>query len=145
MDLLLQLDDAVLEGNPDPVASLQSAWINEKLTPELLPFHDTHAVQELLNTIDDMENPHHIVILQADRVRFLLNAYLRRRILKIQRFCMHILSTSASERLSDAEAVFAEQYVDLMYAHLTESFLKNIPERFQALDGDALHNDMSNI
>ena len=46
-----------------------------------------------------------------NRARFLLRAYLRARLLKIQAHARHILSTEAAGRLSEREVVFAEAYV----------------------------------
>ncbi len=101
------------------------AWINERCSPEILPF-STDLVQliqgrmkrvdqHLLEKADDEQfqkwATYHA--LELDRIRFLLKSYLRCRLFKIQMYAFNICDDAvAMARLSPSEAEFAQSLRD---------------------------------
>uniref|UniRef100_A0A1B6LT31 GINS complex subunit 4 n=1 Tax=Graphocephala atropunctata TaxID=36148 RepID=A0A1B6LT31_9HEMI len=75
--------------------SLEEAWLNEKLSPEILP-HKTEQVDCMMEQIHHMEenlkkldkNDFRVGLhkLELDRIRYLITSYLRTRINKIEMF-----------------------------------------------------------
>merc|ERR1712129_690205 len=71
---------------------------------------------------------------ELQRIRYVLNSYLRIRLWKIQKFTLHILSDiDAWNRLSNAEQDFATAYSDLNERHFKNCFLKDLPNKYQTM------------
>ncbi|KAI4369518.1 hypothetical protein MLD38_017951 [Melastoma candidum] len=124
---------------------LRRAWRNEKAAPEILRY-EKHLVdriegqiQLMEETVDDYTetgvDPLTVSLYQMDldRTQFLLRSYLRTRLLKIERFILHILKTDElHERLSDKEKIFARRCAGVIGKHLDDSVLLNLPENYQS-------------
>jgi len=72
--------------------------------------------------------------MDVDRFRFVLLSYLRLRLKKITSHPLHY-SAGYGDRMSPAEKVFCDRYVDVFDMHFTESVLKYMPE----------YNDLKNL
>ena len=72
--------------------------------------------------------------MEIDRVKYLVASYLRMRLRKIERFIFHILGDEDEfNKLSVHEVTFAGAYREALQAHMGESFLASIPEKFSSL------------
>jgi len=136
------------------VIDLERHFINEKCAPELLaPSPELiDAIKELIEVqserIDDLQSQttNHeeedlsaeekrqqsflvmIYQIELDRIKFLYNGYLRLRIRKIVSTVAHLITDEdATQNLTEAEYQFAQGYADKFKDHLTESFLKDLP------------------
>ncbi len=79
----------------------------------------------------------HIKRMEIDRVNYLLRAYFRVRIKKIQQSILFIFKDSATfDRLSKAEQKFAVSYMNLVENHFNRAFLSMLPEKLRKLDKD---------
>uniref|UniRef100_A0A1B6E5G4 DNA replication complex GINS protein SLD5 n=1 Tax=Clastoptera arizonana TaxID=38151 RepID=A0A1B6E5G4_9HEMI len=127
--------------------TLQEAWLNEKLSPEILP-HKAELVQCMMEQIEQMEenikkldkndfkvNLHR---LELDRIRYLITSYLRTRIEKIECFPFTILesenSSDPEERvLSPSEYTYTVEYVTNMSTHF-QSILNGMPQSMRNIN-----------
>ena len=76
----------------------------------------------------------HVHELELARVRYVLRAYLRRRLAKLERYAFFALASQLDERLlSPAERAFVRQYAELLGAHLRRAFLAQLPPALQSL------------
>jgi len=142
----------------DVIALLTISWRNEKLAPDVLQY-EHEFVERVKQTIEDKEdeifeeeekiaesmndNQFNNKILSSSmywfkkelqRIRYVLNSYLRIRLWKIQKFTLHILSDiDAWNRLSNAEQDFATAYSDLNERHFKNCFLKDLPNKYQTM------------
>jgi GINS complex subunit 4 len=134
---------------------LVKVLVNERRAPELLQYDQElvdsvkRKIKEQQDLVDQLSANESSKIaadlmqLEIDRIQYVLTSYLRTRLLKIQRFVMHVLTNEAVlERLSPAEFAFASKYVDVVAENFTLGFLQNIPERFRALDDDSIQPSM---
>lgn len=73
------------------------------------------------------------------RVRFVLGAYVRARLVKIEAQAGHIAADPAAfGRLSDREQAHCEQYLALLHKHHRAALLSDLPQPFaDEADGDA--------
>lgn len=142
----------------DVIALLTISWRNEKLAPEILQY-EHEFVDRVKQVIEDKEDEifeeeqqiaesvnnqqFNNKILSSSmywfkkelqRIRYVLNSYLRIRLWKIQKFTLHILSDIESwNRLSNAEQDFASHYSDLNERHFKNCFLKDLPNKYQTM------------
>lgn len=150
------------EGSHGFFHRLVRLWVNERASPEILSY-DYATVSEAqrviktqqdcidqadIDTVDREESSMKLVRdlmqLDVDRLQFILTSYLRTRLLKIEQHVMYILlHQDYVERLSEHEAKFASNYVDLLAEHFHTSLLDLIPERFRELDDDSDEAKMS--
>lgn len=73
--------------------------------------------------------------MDLDRAAYVLAAYYRTRLRKIEAHGMHILlTTQLHARLSGAEQRFLERYLDLVGRNLSSAFLNHIDPKFHRLD-----------
>ncbi|CAK9191313.1 unnamed protein product [Sphagnum troendelagicum] len=120
------------------VEILKRVWRNEKAAPDILPY-EAHLIErvheqillmedntaEISKTVDDLM----LSIYQMDisRTTFLLKAYLRTRLGKIEKFVMHIIRTPELwERLSEQEQGYAQRYVDALSKHMKNCVLDKL-------------------
>jgi len=72
--------------------------------------------------------------MEIDRVKYLLASYLRLRLRKIERLVFHVMGDEDEfDKLSSHEATFAGAYLEAVQAHMGESFLQAIPDKFASL------------
>lgn len=136
---------------------MRSVMLNEEFSPEILQYAtDTvTGVQGLVSEQEDaldaiefggtgFETPTgfevHIKRMEIDRVNYLLRAYFRVRIKKIERSVLYVFKDKGEndtfDKLSEAEKKFAKSYVDLVEGHFNRSFLSMLPEKLRKLDKD---------
>jgi GINS complex subunit 4 len=129
--------------NPDYV-SIRRAWINEKRSPELLPY-EFQAVENIIRIHKPQwaliharqaqwaaSRDSHIrdlLIMEADRVEYMLKSYLRIRLWKIEKFARHYLSDNRREILmSPAEIRFATNILGITENAYKSLFLRYLPQ-----------------
>ncbi|PSC76212.1 DNA replication complex GINS SLD5 [Micractinium conductrix] len=125
---------------------LKSALMNEKAAPEILAFETDLIARieqnmdyqdeqiDLLKEREDMKLLVEIYMSELSRVRYLLRAYLRTRLQKIERHVMHILDNAdIAARLSDKESTFARDYFVLFGSHMKAAAANHLPEAFSSL------------
>lgn len=141
----LQTGPASTSGRSD-AEQLKSALQNEKAAPEVLQY-DTDLIArieqnldyqdeqiELMKENDNMKLLVEIYLSELSRVRYLLRAYLRVRLQKIERHVMHILDNSdVAARLSPKEVQFARDYFVLFGAHMKAAAANHLPDAFSSL------------
>ncbi|RKP00415.1 hypothetical protein CXG81DRAFT_6226, partial [Caulochytrium protostelioides] len=124
-------------------------WMNERQAPELLPY-ETDLVDALSSAIEDQtdaiaamggdpaSDPLRAVLhdQELERLKFMLRAYLRARLAKIEAYTGWLLSPANQlrERLSAAEQRFADGFNRLVNTHYHEAFLSRLPAPLQKLD-----------
>lgn len=130
------------------VVALKAALLNEKCSPELLPFQDevvTDLSQALKEQQEILDSATFAVSdlgfaalyqMEVDRVRYLLASYHRVRLAKLKKFVMYILSSRDvfEGRLSAQEKTFVTRYADLKEAHFRASALDQLDDRLRSLD-----------
>lgn len=128
------------------LTQLRQAWTNEKRSPELLRYEGACVDEisglirtkttQLDNVPQDLKD---IYQLDIDRAQYILKAYLRSRLFKIQKHGNFYLKNEP-EKLSRAERRFAEKLKDLHSSHFQASFLHCLPveEAFQSTTTDAM-------
>ena len=117
---------------------LEDAWVNEKHAPELLE-SKIEIVECMLDQVKTMEEnltklqkgdiraPVHRMEIQ--RIKFMVNSYLRLRISKIQKNIYHITRSDGDNpsRMTPEEAEFAAGYRQLMTQHYESLVLRHLP------------------
>ncbi|EFJ33149.1 hypothetical protein SELMODRAFT_84583 [Selaginella moellendorffii] len=125
---------------------LQRAWRNEKLSPELLPFQGElveRVKEQILLEEENLaafveESCDELTVslyrMDLDRTLFMLRSYLRARLLKIEKFALHILTVPEIwERLSSQEQDYAQRFADTLQAHFDSSVLSKLPEGYKSM------------
>jgi len=148
MDALNDSAEEVIAGSdeeevsaPQVLRRLEQCWVTEKLSPTLEP-HNSEYVDALVDQLAGMERnlatlpktdfrvPVHRM--EVGRIRYVLCAYLRCRLRKIERFTQHLLQQQRdrlpeeAERLSPEERLFAEEYQQSLEQHLKTVALQHI-------------------
>lgn len=153
---------------------LHDAWINEKFAPDLLE-HQIEVVQCLLEQITHIEekitaeklqngnNPKNkfaasVYKMEIARIRFVISAYLRIRLEKIQRFIFHQLeqeekvNEDGSEgngqlysKMTEEELTFAKSYRSNISEVFKKLALDYMPGAFKDFAPIASANDSLNI
>lgn len=126
---------------------LESAWLNEKLCPEILP-HKMEFVDCMLEQVKYMEsNIHHlpkgdpkvdIHKIELERIRYIVTSYLRCRLKKIEQFASYVLEEESvrdpnDRYLADSELKFAVEYVQHLDNHF-DTVLKEMPWNLRSLE-----------
>eukprot|EP01139_Manchomonas_bermudensis_P015701 Amastigsp_a510853_14.p2 type:complete len:205 gc:universal Amastigsp_a510853_14:769-155(-) len=136
-----------------PIARLKRAWINEMFSPEILMFEDdvVQAVREAkivqeaqieAATARDAFTAN-MLRMDLDRGLYILKAYFRIRLVKIERFALHLLKDrEARSRLSLEEENFAMRFVDLFERHCRAAFLDKLPAKLRELSTQSAEVDM---
>eukprot|EP01095_Lingulamoeba_sp_RSL-Kostka_P004060 TRINITY_DN1514_c0_g1_i1.p1 TRINITY_DN1514_c0_g1~~TRINITY_DN1514_c0_g1_i1.p1 ORF type:complete len:195 (-),score=47.60 TRINITY_DN1514_c0_g1_i1:54-638(-) len=130
---------------------LKKIWLNETCAPELLQYESEliEDIQDELRLNDeklqiDEEDGNgfsrlekNLLLLHYDRVKYILTAYLRVRLKKIEKYIQTILKTEELlDLLSDKEKNFAEQYALMIENHFKKIVLNKLPEDLQSLTND---------
>lgn len=146
----LSMDDkSVTETTEEVLKELQEAWQNEKFAPDLL-VPKTELIDWLSSHISQMEESMSrlpkgsmvasIHLHELDRVKFVLNSYLRARLYKIQSCVVHLLEEEAQRpksspsKMTPNELIFAKEYIESVESHLKSTVMQFMPPNFQALD-----------
>lgn len=134
--------DAVLK-------TLQSAWQNERLAPEILP-HRNDMVECMLGQIQHMERNINklpktdlrasIHKMELSRIKFIICNYLKTRLHKIEKYCIPILNEErqriepGANYLTPSEYKYAHEYLMNMENHLKTVVLDKVPSNMQAFE-----------
>ncbi|XP_059620681.1 DNA replication complex GINS protein SLD5 [Phlebotomus argentipes] len=123
---------------------LEKAWLNERLSPIILP-HQTEMLDLMLSQLAYMEerikqldkNDFRSVAhrMELERIRYIIASYLRCRLSKIETFTQAIIKdeesrSQAEKRLSEEETVFAREYLSNMETHFQQLVLRHMPRSF---------------
>ncbi|TPX51486.1 hypothetical protein SeMB42_g00793 [Synchytrium endobioticum] len=143
----------------DDVKALTHAWVNERCSPELLPYESTLMANllEMLdaqsNNIDSLrdgkpDNAFLQVLYQQEmeRIKFVMRSYLRARLAKIEEHSMHCLrEQDYRRRMSPQELAFAERYDEMLQKHYIKSSLDELHPSLQRLDEATEQSNMVQI
>ncbi|OAF70969.1 DNA replication complex GINS protein SLD5 [Intoshia linei] len=122
---------------------LQTAWINESNTPELLNYQNG-LIDILTDQISEMEkNLSETVdftvnigthVLELARIRYLISSYIRIRLKKIEDYVCDVLKEyeNNSKLLSDNEKQFALRYRNIVKNHLSD-FVVQMPPNMSTI------------
>jgi GINS complex subunit 4 len=138
---------------PNDVEVLKRVWRNEKSAPEILAYEAllVERVQEQValmednlvayaESLDDMMLS--IFEMDVNRLMFLLRAYLRVRMSKIEKFALHIMRTPQLwDRLSPPEQDHAHKFVDALSKHMHDSVLGKLEKAYDSLMKQAASSD----
>ncbi|GHJ86138.1 hypothetical protein NliqN6_2540 [Naganishia liquefaciens] len=135
------------------VARLIRAWTRERGTPDIQPWQGD-LVEECLHKLAQQgemlellrgdpktseEEHFKLIVVQTEmeRVRYVVRAYLRCRLAKVEKYSQYITTTPDAQRLlSQLELSHAQKYTHLLHTHYTESVLQSLPEKLRGLDVD---------
>ncbi|WIA41686.1 hypothetical protein OEZ86_009033 [Tetradesmus obliquus] len=125
---------------------LKRALLNERMAPEILQYKEElvervkAGLKRQETEIDAMEGQRdyelvrQVLSYEQDRVRFLLKAYLRARLEKIEQSAGSMLDTEAlRERLSKQERSYASSFFVAMGRYMKSSVLNDLPPNYQSL------------
>lgn len=139
---------------------LKRWWTQELASPgDLMPYDadiiDMHV--ELLQGQEDIieslledgqideETSLHVALevsvyrMEMDRLRYLLADLARIRLAKIERFALHMRTSSDMiERMSDTERSYLQEYGRLMERHFQRTVLEHLPKSFRAFDKEEM-------
>ncbi|XP_023940135.2 DNA replication complex GINS protein SLD5 [Bicyclus anynana] len=134
--------------------TLQSAWQNERLAPEILP-HRNDMVECMLGQIQHMERNINklpktdlracIHKMELNRIKYIICNYLKTRLNKIEKYCISIVNEerqrteSGTNYLTPSEFRYAQEYLVNMENHLKNTVLNHVPGRMQTFE----HNKMA--
>ena len=146
--------------NPD-VLQLRRAFLNEKLAPMLLPYeHEVLEGDEGLKALVEQQAGHldnpaqslnqqidlNLYQLEVDRVQYLIAAYLRTRLLKLQAHPFwYLFDHSAFGLLCPSEQHYVRRYVALLENHFGRCVLNEIPKRWRRLDAKGAGADNMHV
>jgi len=132
--------------------TLRAAWLHELAAPELLPYeaaavaYTTAAIERTQTRLDDAsltelpEPVDELRDLDLQRTIYVLKAYLRARLGKIQAHIFFLMGTPETppamfDRLSGPERAFAQRFFDeVVMRRLTRTVLGEMPKRFATLE-----------
>ncbi|TGZ85580.1 GINS complex, Sld5 component [Ascodesmis nigricans] len=149
-DILAEFDaGAPSSSSPQDVEHLTKFWIAERTAPEILPYQGDvlerlmERVRDQISLLEsslgnlDPTSSFRLILVQTEleRIKFLIRAYLRCRLHKIDKYSLHILQTpEVRARLAPNELGYMKSHLALMNNHYLASFLKNFPENLRRLD-----------
>lgn len=129
--------------------TLQSAWQNERLAPEILP-HRNDMVECMLGQIQHMERNINklpkidlrasIHKMELSRIKFIICNYLKTRLNKIEKYCIPILNEerqrmeTGSNYLTPTEYKYAQEFVMNMENHVKTVVLSKMPGNMQLFE-----------
>ena len=154
-DILREVDptyDAVPEETRD-LQALARAWVAERSAPELLAWPgdgllervngrvaaQIGRVEALTGDMDPRTN-FALIVLQTEleRLKFLVRAFLRARLAKVDRHALHYLAAPPLRaRLAPAELAYATRHQALLHHHYLASFLGAFGPALQNLNDAA--------
>uniref|UniRef100_A0A0K8RMB8 GINS complex subunit 4 n=1 Tax=Ixodes ricinus TaxID=34613 RepID=A0A0K8RMB8_IXORI len=128
------------------IEKLEEAWLNEKFSPEILPYLGdvvdclvdqlTH-MQENLQQIDKGDFRVTIHRIELDRIQYILTSYMKIRLRKIEKHGAFILnrlrsSRSDQELLSPEELRYARAYIGSFEDYFRDVALVHMPPNLQS-------------
>ncbi|CAG9575823.1 unnamed protein product [Danaus chrysippus] len=129
--------------------TLQIAWQNERLAPEILP-HRNDMVECMLGQIQHMERNINklpktdlrasIHQMELNRIKYIICNYLKTRLDKIEKYCISIVNDekqrieSGSNYLTVSEFRYAQEYLLNMENHLKSTVLNHVPGNMQSFE-----------
>lgn len=129
--------------------SVQCAWQNERLAPEILP-HRNDMIECMLGQIQHMERNINklpktdlracIHKMELSRIKFMICNYLKTRLHKIEKYCIPIVTAerqrieSGTNYLTPAEFKYAQEYSLNMESHLKSAILSKLPGTMETLE-----------
>ncbi|KAI5788476.1 hypothetical protein EDC01DRAFT_168036 [Geopyxis carbonaria] len=133
------------------VKDLTRFWIAERNAPDILPYQDAileRLMERVRQQIEMVENEtgnldptsnFRLILIQTEleRVKYLVRAYLRIRMYKIDKFTLHIIDKEQPHLralLSPSELRYLRQHLTLLNNHYHTSFLRTFPESLRRLD-----------
>lgn len=141
----VDFDEDPLDVSND-VQLLRQAWINESLSPEILAYKEelVDRVRSLISGqeefVEDYEQDHDkaltrmIRFAELNRIKFSLRSYLRKRLMKIEAFALHIyIRPDLTSRLSPQELEYAKEYIDSENKMFQDSILQYLPRDYDSL------------
>lgn len=142
---------------PNDVEVLKRVWRNEKSAPEILAYESllVERVQEQIalmeenltayaESLDDMMLS--IFEMDVNRLMFLLRAYLRIRLSKIEKFALHIMRTAELwDRLSPREQEYAQKFVDILSKHMHDSVLGKLEKAYDSMMKQAASSEENDM
>ncbi|KAK5115480.1 hypothetical protein LTR62_001139 [Meristemomyces frigidus] len=152
-DILASISSSTTPHQTLDLQALTRAWVNERTSPELLPYPTSlidrvmerlkkqiEKIEDMTDTLDPKAN-FTLVILQTEleRFKFLVRSFLRARIAKIDTYPYHYrtLAQQQPELLSNLEQQYLQSHQALLSAHYHSSFLSTFPANLQKLDDTA--------
>ncbi|XP_053679303.1 DNA replication complex GINS protein SLD5 [Anopheles nili] len=125
--------------------SLQRAWINEKFSPDLLPYQDVLVemimiqlvhMEENLATANKNDLLYMVHRMEVERIRYIVASYLRCRLQKLEAYTSHVLDAEShrpdsAKRLSDAEHKFALDFHKSVENHYYQLVVRHMPQNQQ--------------
>nr|CAB3249065.1 DNA replication complex GINS protein SLD5-like [Phallusia mammillata] len=156
MDDFLNVSELTEEDSEDEqftaaqvLEKLEEAWMNEKLSPNLMECK-SEIVECILEQMQEMEDNINrakkgdlkvsLHRLELDRIRYVLSSYLRCRLEKIEKHAPVLLEREKSKndiepsRLSPEEFAFAKEVAGNLETHLKMVVVKHMPRNLQNLD-----------
>lgn len=132
------LQEENVEYTNNDIHILTCAWINEKTSPELLPFQNIVLVLlELCETqtlkIQDLSHDRSILELEISRIQYLIKSYLRARLQKIEKYALYY-ENNESFKLSSQEQIYLKEYLSMTKEYLLESGLETFPNALHGFD-----------
>lgn len=150
-------DDWASQDLPNDVEVLKRVWRNEKSAPEILAYESmlVERVREQLTLMEDnlvayAENLDDMMLsifeMDMNRLMFLLRAYLRIRLFKIEKFALHIMRTAELwDRLSPQEQDYAQKYVDVLSKHMHDSVLGKLESAYDSMMKQAASSEENDM
>ncbi|XP_045455220.1 DNA replication complex GINS protein SLD5 [Melitaea cinxia] len=129
--------------------TLQNAWQNERLAPEILPHHND-MVECMLGQIQHMERNINklpktdlrscIHKMELNRIKYIICNYLKTRLNKIEKFCIAIVNEekqrieAGTNYLTPSEFRYAQEYILNMESHFKSTVLNHVPGNMQSFE-----------
>ncbi|KAK3696647.1 GINS complex subunit [Vermiconidia calcicola] len=151
-DILASVSKPSIPQRTRDLQALTRAWVNERTSPELLPYPvdlvervtdriktQIETIEEMTGTMDPKSN-FTLVILQTEleRFKFLVRSFLRARIAKrkIDKYALHCRQLAQTDPaiLSPLEQQYLQSHQALLASHYSASFLSSFPQALQKLD-----------
>lgn len=131
------------------LTTLQKAWQNERLAPEILP-HRNDMVECMLGQLQHMERNINklpktdfrasIHKMEMSRIKFIICNYLKTRLCKIEKYCIPIINDerqrieSGTNYLTPYEYKYAQEYLLNIENHMKNVILNKIPANMQSFE-----------
>ncbi|KAL3894533.1 MAG: hypothetical protein SGCHY_005220 [Lobulomycetales sp.] len=145
-DILQATDskDDAQGGRENILSNLKSVYRNESAAPEILEyatdlvFQITSQLDYQASLMDDTDLiVRYIYAQEIARIRYLLRAYQKVRLEKIEKYAHAYVSNPVyRNRLSQSELEFATGFVRITHESLHKSVLRHLPASLQTMDSD---------
>jgi GINS complex subunit 4 len=121
---------------------LENAWLNEKSSPDILPYQGevvdlmfgqiAHMEENLENVNNKNDFRYLTHKMELERIKYIAINYLACRLQKIEEFTQHVINeedarSENDKRLSEKELQFAKGYFDSVEQHFQTLILRHIP------------------